>query len=205
MNFDRENSNNDKGKNFKDLLDKELKKVRDEYYGLEAENYENGKMVSNSRTVFQREDYRLTRISSTILIPEKYLANFKKKLAHYKGVRGYITYLLSKYRIHISNGIIPAYSNLTTKYQDKNQNLQKFSFRPLAADWAELKLYRNSFGMSISALLVYLLIADFSDFAWAVSHFLMGVGIPTMVQLDLTSKVHLWDKRNYYSIVFQFR
>jgi len=94
---------------------------------------------------------------------------------------------------------------VTTKYQEKGQELQKVAFRPKPEDWAELKLYRISFGMSISAFLVYLLIADSVDFAETLSDYLTGVGITTTPNFNLTAKVYLWNERTYYATIFQYR
>lgn len=182
-----------------------IEAYKKEYFGIWTEGYTNGITSSHKRKVFRRKNFQFEEIRATILLPEKYLEHFQKRIVQYEGVRSYIAHLLSKYKIHIANGIVPAYSNLTTKYQEKSQNLQKISFRPVAEDWAELKLYRVAFGMSISAFLVYLVIADSVDLAETVSHLLVAVGVPTVSKLDLTAKVYLWEKRSYYSVVFQVR
>lgn len=190
---------------FNEALRKELDQAQAEYIGFTAKGYENGKTVTNRKISFPKENYKGSDIRSSILIPEKYLSLFYTKVREHRGVRAYIVYLLSKYRIHISNGIVPAYSNLTTKYQEKGQALKKIGFRPNPADWAELKLYRVSFGMSISAFLIYLLIADSTDFAQTLSYFLWTVGIPATSSLDLAAKLYLCHNRDYYSAVFRFR
>ncbi|HNC00155.1 MAG TPA: DUF1564 family protein, partial [Leptospiraceae bacterium] len=127
------------------------------------------------------------------------------KCKAYGGTREYVTYLLSKYQIFITNGLVPGYSNVTTKYQEAGQNLHKIAFRPNPEDWAELKLYRISFGMSISAFLVYLLIADFVEFEKAASSYLVTVGIPVISNFDLSTKVILSNNRSYYTIIFRYR
>ena len=175
------------------------------YEGFTAENYENGKTVTKSKYKFPKENFKASDIRSSLLIPEKYLPVFKAKVREHQGVRAYISYLLYKYRIHITNGIVPAYSNLTTKYQEKDQCLKKIGFRPNPSDWAELKLYRISFGMSISAFLIYLLIADSTNFAQNLSYFLWTVGIPAVPVLDLATKVYLCENRDFYTVIFQFR
>ena len=194
-----------KSNNYEEAIKIGIEDYKKESFGIWAEGYRNGVTSSNKRKVFPRKNFQVEEIRSTILLPEKYLEHFQKRIVQYEGVRSYIAHLLSKYKIHISNGIVPAYSNLATKYQEKNQNLQKISFRPLAEDWAELKLYRVAFGMSISAFLVYLVIADSVDLAETVSHLLVAVGVPTLSKQDLTAKIYLWEKRSYYSIVFQVR
>ncbi|MBP7282044.1 MAG: DUF1564 family protein [Leptospiraceae bacterium] len=190
---------------FYEYLQEELSKMMDDYVGMHAEGYENGKTVDTNVRHFPREKNPFTEINSTLLIPEKYYKKFMEKVAQHRGVRAYVSYLLFNYKIHIARGLVPSYRNFTTKYQEKNQNLIKVAFRPVLEDWAELKLYRVSFGMSISAFLVYLLIADFVDFAPKVSYFLAAVGISLSSNLDLCAKVYLYQKRSCYSSVFQFR
>ena len=191
--------------NFNDYLKEQLAQAKEEYSGLNAHGYENGVNVSTQKMHFPREHNPFIEINSTLLIPEKYYKKFREKVVSHQGVRAYIAHLLFKYKIHIANGMIPAYSNHTTKYQEKNQNLIKVAFRPNLDDWAELKLYRVSFGMSISAFLVYLLIADFVDFAQTVSHYLVAVGIPQSPNFDLWAKIYLSRKNAHYSTTFQYR
>ncbi|HMV44222.1 MAG TPA: DUF1564 family protein [Leptospiraceae bacterium] len=166
---------------------------------------EGSNIISSYKISFPRNDYIYSEFSSTILIPDQYFKYFQKKIYTHKGVRSYISYLLSKYQIYITNGLVPSYSNVTTKYQDKGQNLHKIAFRPKPEDWAELKLYRLTFGMSISAFLVYLLIADSTDFAEAFSDYLETVGISRVPNFNLSAKVFLLNDRTNYTIVFQYR
>ncbi|HMW07467.1 MAG TPA: DUF1564 family protein [Leptospiraceae bacterium] len=162
-------------------------------------------VFSNAKLSFPRMNFSLNDFNSTLLIPEKYQSLFIKKIEKHKGIRSYVAYLLSKYQVLIKNGLIPGYSNVTTKYQEKGQNLRKFAFRPRPEDWAELKLYRVSFGMSISAFFVYLLIADSVDFAETISDYLTTVGISLVSNLNLTAKVHLWNQKTFYTKVLQYR
>lgn len=166
---------------------------------------ESPKLYSNQKFAFPRKDYIYSEFSSTILIPDQYHQLFWEKCLAHGGVRQYIAYLLSKYQLYIANGLVPGYANLTTKYQEKGQNLHKIAFRPRPEDWAELKLYRVSFGMSISAFLVYLLIADSVDFAKASSHHLVAVGIPEISNFDLIAKIFLMNNRLNYTVIFQYR
>lgn len=164
-----------------------------------------GFTFSNQKQSFPRENFSSSEFSSTLLIPEKFFTLFQTKISIHAGVRSYIGFLLMKYQLHIANGLIPGCSNVTTKYQEKGQNLQKIAFRPNPQDLAELKLYRISFGMSISAFFVYLLIADSVDFAETVSNYLETVGIPSLPEFDLCSKVYLCNKKSKYTIIFQYR
>ncbi|HMV43103.1 MAG TPA: DUF1564 family protein [Leptospiraceae bacterium] len=161
--------------------------------------------ISKTKFFSQTNNLDLAEFSSTVLIPIQYFDLFSRKIQKHKGIRSYIHYLLIKYKLHIANGLVPSYSKVTTKYQEKGQELQKVAFRPKPEDWAELKLYRISFGMSISAFLVYLLIADSVDFAETLSDYLTGVGITTTPNFNLTAKVYLWNERTYYATIFQYR
>ena len=190
---------------YKEYLKEELEKHKEKFWGLQAEGYENGMEISEDTKDYPREKDPYIDISSTLLIPEKYYEKFQEKIVSHQGVRGYVAHLLFKYKLHIANGLVPPYSNHTTKYQEKNQNLIRVAFRPRLDDWAELKLYRISFGMSISAFLVYLLIADFVDFAQTVSYFLGAVGISQSPDFDLSAKVYLSRKNSIYTVIFQYR
>jgi hypothetical protein len=190
---------------FDEAIRRELERIKSNFAGFTVDDYENGKTVTKNKYIFPKENYKASDIRSSLLIPEQYLTLFRSKVREHGGVRAYIVYLLSKYRIHIANGMVPAYSNLTTKYQEKGQGLVKIGFRPNPADWAELKLYRVSFGMSISAFLIYLVIADSTDFARTLSYFLWTVGIPASTNLDLAAKLYLCQNRHYFTAIFQFR
>ncbi|MBP7281769.1 MAG: DUF1564 family protein [Leptospiraceae bacterium] len=190
---------------FNEYLKEKLAQATEDYFGIYADGYENGKNASENTKRFPREKNPLIEINSTLLIPEKYYKKFMEKVVYYQGVRAYVAHLLFKYKIHIANGLVPSYRNHTTKYQEKNQNLIKVAFRPNLDDWAELKLYRACFGISISAFFVYLLIADSVDFAQKISYFLGAVGIPVSSSFDLWAKVHLSRKNQCYTTIFQYR
>jgi len=190
---------------FDEYLKQELEKKKEKLWGINAEGYENGVNASANSKRYPRDKNPFIEINSTLLIPEKYYQKFLEKVRAHQGVRAYVAYLLFKYKIHIANGMVPAFSNHTTKYQEKNQNLIKVAFRPNLDDWAELKLYRVSFGMSISAFLVYLLIADSVDFAANLSYFMAAVGIPQSPHFDLCAKIYLSRKNSYYATAFQYR
>ena len=195
---------NGKNESFGDFTSKLIKEGRI-FDDLTAEGYKNGVTVSNDKIVFSRKDLETPEFSSTLLLPEKYIELLNKKKIQHGGLREYVAYLLSKYKLHIANGLIPGYSKLTTKYQEQGQNLQKIAFRPNPADWAELKLYRVAFGMSISAFFVYLVIADSVDFAEALSYYLEIVGVPCTPSWNLCAKVYLCEKISRYATVFQYR
>ncbi|HMV41915.1 MAG TPA: DUF1564 family protein, partial [Leptospiraceae bacterium] len=162
-------------------------------------------IIMQNKISFPNKNFNLEDFCSTLLIPERYIKVFVKKVNQHEGVREYVSYLLAKYQIYIVNGLIPGYSNVTTKYQEKGQNLQRVSFRPDATDWAELKIYRLTFGMSISAFIVYLLIADSVEFEKTVSNIFDIVGILEMAILNLDARVSLSNNRTNYSIHLHYR
>ncbi len=84
--------------------------------------------------------------NSTLLIPERHMDLFRKKLDENRvNVAGYLSILLKRYRFLVRNGVIPKYEFLKTGYQEKLQNLQRVDFVPVAEDWAELKCLRAFF------------------------------------------------------------
>ena len=162
-----------------DKLEEVLKRVDEKLKSLKEEEtvnkkgiFRDGKTFSNQENVSTEPNARLIEVSSSLVIPKIYSEVLKKKLKKYKGFKLYLHYLLRKYDIHIVNGLIPNYSNVTTKYQDKDLELLKVGIRPWGSDWGELQLLRCSHGVSMSAIFVYLLKADSLDFAKTVSEFL---------------------------------
>ncbi|HNG98693.1 MAG TPA: DUF1564 family protein, partial [Leptospiraceae bacterium] len=190
---------------YNEFLSEFRKYLYEKFAGFQIESHKNASSISSQKIVFPHEDFKYSEFSSTLLIPERYYEIFRRGCWQHGGTRGYVAYLLYKYQLFIANGLVPGYSKVTTKYQEKGQNLHKVAFRPRPEDWAELKLYRVSFGMSISAFLVYLLIADSVDFAEAVSYYLTAVGISSIPNFDLCAKIFLTNNRSDYTIFFQFR
>ena len=96
---------------------------------------------------------------ASLLIPEKYLNDFFKRVKNYGGVRFYVHYLLNQNGNQLEN-ILPKQENLKVKYQEKNQNLKKINFRPKGQDWTKLKELRFTSKFSISGILVNLILTD---------------------------------------------
>lgn len=167
--------------------------------------FRDGKTFSNQEKITTQGNMRLIETSSSLMIPVEFLEILKKKLKQYKGIKLYLHYLIRKYDIHIMNGLIPQHSNVTTRYQDKDQDLKKVGIRPWEADWAELQILRSSLGMSMSAIFVYLLKADSVDFAKTVSEYLVKAGIPTLPKIDLFAELRLEDEKCFFSRVLRFQ
>lgn len=167
--------------------------------------FANGNTFCKDKKILTSKDMCLIEISSSLMIPENFLSVLKTKLKKYKSIGAYLNYLLRSNKIHIVNGLLPSYCNVTTKYQEKDQNLKKVGIRALGSDWAEMQILRTSHGLSMSAIFVFLLKADFVEFARSVSEFLVNAGIPTILHIDLSGELHLEYERFYFSRVFQFK
>ena len=195
-----------------DKLEEVLKRVDEKLKSLKEEEtvnkkgiFRDGKTFSNQENVSTEPNARLIEVSSSLMIPKIYSEVLKKKLKKYKGFKLYLHYLLRKYDIHIVNGLIPNYSNVTTKYQEKDQELLKVGIRPWGSDWGELQLLRCSHGVSMSAIFVYLLKADSLDFAKTVSEFLVKAGIPSLPSLDFYGEIRLENRKFYFRRVFRYQ
>lgn len=186
-------------------VDEKIKMKREEDRVNAMGIFKDGKTISNQEFVSTESNARLIEVSSSLMVPKIYIEILKKKLKKYKGFKLYLHYLLSKYDIHIANGIIPNYSNVTTKYQDKDQDLIKVGIRPWGSDWGELQLLRCSHGVSMSAIFVYLLKADSHDFAKTVLEFLVKAGIPSLPSLNFFGEIHLEHKKFFFRRVFRYQ
>jgi len=167
--------------------------------------FRDGKTFSKTEKSVSEGNMGLIEISSSLMVPDHFVEMLKKKLKKYKGIKLYLHYLIRKYDIHIINGLIPQYSNVTTKYQDKDQNLHKLGIRPWGSDWAEMQILRSSLGISMSAIFVYLLKADSVDFAKTVSEFLVKAGIPTLPKVDLFAELRLDGEKSFFSRVLRYQ
>ena len=167
--------------------------------------FRDGKTFCKTEKFATEDNMGLIEVSSSLMVPNHFMEMLKKKLKKYKGIKLYLHYLIRKYDIHIINGLIPQYSNVTTKYQDKDQNLHKIGVRPFGSDWAEMQLLRSSLGMSMSAIFVYLLKADSVDFAKTVSEYLVKAGIPTLPNLNLFGEIRLEQNKSYFSRVLRYQ
>jgi hypothetical protein len=185
-------------------MEEKLKSINAEEEVNRKGIFKDGKTFSNLERVATQSNVRLIEISSSLMIPLEWQGILKKKLKKYKGFKLYLHHLISRYEIHIINGLIPNYSNVTTKYQEKDQGLIKVGIRPWGSDWAELQLLRCSHGLSMSAIFVYLLKADSLDFAKTVSEYLVKAGIPSIPNLDLFGEMHLENGKFFFSKVFRY-
>lgn len=166
---------------------------------------EDGNTFYNSERENVCKDVRLIEISSSLMIPVSLVETLHIKLKKYKGLKLYLHYLLERYKIHIANGLIPHYTNVTTKYQDEDVELKKFGIRPWGSDWAELQILRVSHGLSMSAIFVYLLKVDCLDFAKTVTEYLVKAGIPSIPILEFSGEMHLLNKGFFFYRIFRYQ
>ena len=86
------------------------------------------------------KEYPEKSTRSTLLIPDRYMRLFHKRLkANKHNPTEYLSYLLESYRLLIRNGEIPVYGKLETGYQEEGLKLQRVDFIPRGEDWAEMK------------------------------------------------------------------
>ena len=118
-----------------DKLEEVLKRVDEKLKSLKEEEtvnkkgiFRDGKTFSNQENVSTEPNARLIEVSSSLVIPKIYSEVLKKKLKKYKGFKLYLHYLLRKYDIHIVNGLIPNYSNVTTNIRIRIWNCSRSGF-----------------------------------------------------------------------------
>ena len=99
--------------------------------------------------------------SSSFDIPARLMPYLESKAWTSGQLSWYLHQLLNKYRFVCYSGQLPRYSGVKTRYQGKGQDLQKRSFRPRNADWAELKMIAALHNTSATNIFVVLLELDF--------------------------------------------
>jgi len=111
---------------------------------------------------FTRKNIRLEEnTTSTLLIPESMLEDFRNKTKKFNGnTAAYLHSLLRRFRSVTHSGLIPEPEKLKTSYQERDLNLQKVSFTPKNEDWIELGELALAFGKSRCWLFVFLLKLD---------------------------------------------
>ena len=112
--------------------------------------------------------------SSLLLSPEMKIL-LAKKLSVHKNLRLYLRHLVFNYERFIVNGSLNFPKNGYRIYQDKNQNLEKVSFRPYIEDWLKLKVLAEIAGISVTYLFVYLLVLDDQGWGDVLGDFFGGV------------------------------
>lgn len=130
----------------------------------------------------------LDKSTSTLLIPEHLLPDFRRKMAEYgNSLPIYFLHLLRRFRVFNLSGMIPPPRKIKTEFQNEGLNLHKFNFRVSNAAWIELGELSIAFGKSRCALFVYLLELDLAGFGDALTEAGIGFGVPINSKLLLTA------------------
>lgn len=123
---------------------------------------------------------------STLLIPMELNGDFQSLLEKYQGdLSIYLRSLLKRFRIITHSGLIPEPIKVKTEYQEKDQDLIRFNFRPTNADWVELGELALAFGKSRCWLFVYLLKLDIAGMSRLLRKAKLSFGVPTLPSLEL--------------------
>jgi hypothetical protein len=112
--------------------------------------------------------------------------DFQSLLEKYQGdLSIYLRSLLKRFRIITHSGLIPEPIKVKTEYQEKDQDLIRFNFRPTNADWVELGELALAFGKSRCWLFVYLLKLDIAGMSRLLRKAKLSFGVPTLPSLEL--------------------
>jgi hypothetical protein len=129
--------------------------------------------------------------SSTLLIPENLLDEFKSRAGRYKGVPTYFKALLKKFRIFTHAGLIPPPSKLKTEFQNEGQNLKRVNFVPSNVDWLEIGCIALSYGKSRTWVFTFLLYLDILGVGKLVQKAGFTRGVPVIPNTKLQAAIQL--------------
>ena len=118
------------------------------------------------------------RTASTLNIPLVFMPSLMIKIGNHQTLRNYLHFLLEKFRFLNFSGTLSRSNRPKTEFQEKNQNLLPFSFKPDNEDWLELKLIAQMHNKSMTNFFVILLILDCGEFGDAVGSFFLDE-VPT--------------------------
>jgi hypothetical protein len=142
--------------------------------------------------------------NSTLLIPEIHRKLFYERLKNYdNNVTSYLSYLLGRYRFLVRNGFLPKHEYLKTGYQEKQHNLKRVDFVPIAEDWAELKCLKAFLNRSITWIFVALLLLDSLDLHRSLPKDLADFVVPEISHLRLEVRAIFSRKQLVYERVLQ--
>jgi hypothetical protein len=150
-----------------------------------------------SRIIFLNKDsYRIEMeakldSSSTLLIPEIMLDEFKSRAEKYRGVPNYFRAILRKFRIFTHAGLIPAPVKLKTEFQNEGQNLKRVNFVPSNVDWLEIGCIALSYGKSRTWVFTFLLYLDILGVGKLVQKAGFVRGVPVLPSTQLQGAIQL--------------
>jgi hypothetical protein len=143
------------------------------------------------------------RTTSTVLVPEELILDFKAKVKVSGGVRKLFKMLLDKYRIITHSGALPEAYKLKTEFQEDGQDLQRVNFIPDNDDWLELGQVATFYGKSRCWIFTYLLRLEVLGFGELMEEVLVTSGVPItasyqlQVALQLQRVLGIWT-RSYH-------
>jgi hypothetical protein len=129
--------------------------------------------------------------SSTLLIPENLLDEFKSRAEKYKGVPTYFKALLRKFRVFTHSGLIPAPTKLKTEFQNSGQNLKRVNFVPANVDWLEIGCIALTYGKSRTWVFSFLLYLDIRGVGTLIQKAGFTRGVPVIPNTQLQGAIQL--------------
>jgi hypothetical protein len=129
--------------------------------------------------------------SSTLLIPENLLDEFKSRAEKYKGVPTYFKALLRKFRVFTHAGLIPAPSKLKTEFQNEGQYLKRVNFVPANVDWLEIGCIALTYGKSRTWVFTFLLYLDILGVGKLIQKAGFNRGVPVLPSTQLQGTIQL--------------
>jgi Protein of unknown function (DUF1564) len=117
---------------------------------------------------------------STLLIPQKLIARFRKRRKLYKGTKKYFAYLLRQYRLETYSGFIPEPYKVKLEFQKSGQDLKRVNFTPENKDWIEIGILAHATGKSKALLLTILLEIDLLGFGRFLRKMGFKMGVPVL-------------------------
>lgn len=162
------------------------------------------KFIFDNKQINELDNLESVATSSTLLIPEFYLAELEERIEDHGSLKNYVEYLLKEYEVFLKTKILPESQELKTIYQAKDLNLQRKDFRPNPKDWLRLKLYRVGLNYSISYLFVFLLRLDLLGLARVLKPFLKFVGAPFPESIFQNGGIFINTKKSEYGRIYQY-
>jgi len=102
---------------------------------------------------------------STLLIPAKRYTVFRRLVAKHGGkVSILLRNMLERHRLLLWQGLMPACTQVNTRYQAPHGDYSRITFRPYQSDWLQLGQLALAHGMSRCLFFDYLLTLENSDY-----------------------------------------
>ena len=112
------------------------------------------------RFTFEKKLFHDVSTSSDFLVPKRLSEALKNRINRHGNLRLYLYFLLNRLRSGEFVKSLPVFDGSKTKYQDSDENLVEFKFRPFVQDWIELMTIARAHGGSATLVFVFLLEQD---------------------------------------------